>query len=719
MSGVNNMTSWKKTFGIHICCSVLVLAFLVAVPIIATSSAGQAEAEAVAGSSLQEDPLHRLPSSPGEAQERLSEKEIAWPEPADGDFGAAAVRPDVRVTIPYDSVEGFVSHGGADVKIELVGVGEKTVPALDTGWFKADISDVGDIDTGSIVRVTDLGGGAAVTIDCTLTADIDFAADDVSGTAVAGNTIDAYIVSPSTYYADIPPGVAYQQVTATGGNYTATFSDLDLRRGDAAFVFSTDANNNMVMDFASGSGGALVVYPQYDDVMGFYIPGVLLDVTAGAATMNDVRVLEDGFFEAWFQDFDITDGTDVSCNMGGARSVVVRDVTATCNPATNWVEGVGPAGRDMRITMDPYGMPVVYDVTSDASGAFAVDLGTDFTASGTEVYNITWYDDEGDAVVYEFQTFSWYRAEGYTGGNFDTYVLVQNPGPMDAEVVMTFQLTTGTAAAFSFDLAAGTRRTVMLDALPGLADAEVSTKVLSTVPVVAERAVYFDYYGKAGGHDSIGTNTPATTWYLAEGYTGGTFDTYVLVQNPGPEEATVILSFQLTSGTAGDHVFELPGGTRKTVMLDALPGLADAEVSTKVLSTVPVVAERAVYFDYYGKAGGHDSIGTNTPATTWYLAEGYTGGTFDTYVLVQNPGVQAAQVTMSFQLTEGTAGDYTFTLAAGTRQTVMLDALPGLADAEVSTRVTSTAPVVSERAVYFDYYGKQGGHDSIGVPAVF
>ncbi len=65
-------------------------------------------------------------------------------------------------------------------------------------------------------------------------------------------------------------------------------------------------------------------------------------------------------------------------------------------------------------------------------------------------------------------------------------------------------------------------------------------------------------------------------------------------------------------------------------MLDGLPGLSDAEVSTKVTSTVPVVAERAVYFDYFGKPGGHDSIGVIAPADTWYLAEGYTGGTFDT-----------------------------------------------------------------------------------------
>ncbi|MBU1671901.1 MAG: hypothetical protein KKF41_01570 [Actinobacteria bacterium] len=43
-----------------------------------------------------------------------------------------------------------------------------------------------------------------------------------------------------------------------------------------------------------------------------------------------------------------------------------------------------------------------------------------------------------------------------------------------------------------------------------------------------------------------------------------------------------------------------------------------------------------------------------------------------------------------------------------------LDELPGLSDTDVSTTVTSDKPVVCERAVYFDYYGKSGGHDSSG-----
>jgi hypothetical protein len=548
---------------------------------------------------------------------------------------------------------------------------------------------------------------------------------------VAGRTIDVYINAPSTYYGDIPPGVAHRRQTGAGATWNLDFTSLlNLRRGDAAFIFATDANGNKVMQVAN-PGGSLVVYPQYNDVMGYYLAGQSLLVQAGTANQT-VGTAGDGFFEAWFTSHNIVAGEQVSCTMGTARSITVAAVTADCSPTSNHVTGTGPANRAIRLIMDPYGTPVIYEAVIDAQGNFDVDLAGRYTATGSDVFNVAWYDSDDDAVVYEFQTNSWYLAEGYTGltpygGGFDTYVLLQNPGAEAVAVTLTFQLQAGTADPLVLDVPGEARVTVHLDELPGLADASVSTKVTSTggATINAERAMYFNYYGAIlGGHDSIGTMSPGTTWYLAEGYTGltpggGFFDTWVLVQNPGTQDATVTMEFQLQEGTAADHVFDLPAGTRQSVHLDALPGLADASLSTKVTADQPVVAERAMYFSYNGKVGGSDSLGVTAPQKTWYLAEGYTGltpggGGFDTWVLVQNPGTQDATVTMEFQLQEGTAANHVFDLPAGTRQSVHLDELPGLSDASVSTKVTSNAYVVAERAMYFDNTGRKGGHTSQG-----
>jgi len=120
-----------------------------------------------------------------------------------------------------------------------------------------------------------------------------------------------------------------------------------------------------------------------------------------------------------------------------------------------------------------------------------------------------------------------------------------------------------------------------------------------------------------------GQGSDGTVWYLAEGYTGGDFDTYVLVQNPGTQAAKVTLDFQLPPGLqAPSYKVDVPAGTRKTVHLDELPGLGATDVSTRVVSNRPVVAERAMYFSYNGKVGGHDSIGVKYPRRpgTWLRA---------------------------------------------------------------------------------------------------
>ena len=315
---------------------------------------------------------------------------------------------------------------------------------------------------------------------------------------------------------------------------------------------------------------------------------------------------------------------------------------------------------------------------------------------------------------------TWYLAEGYTGGDFDTWVLVQNPGPKDARVTLDFQVQGGSAPAFGpLTLGGGQRLSIHLDTLAGLADAQVSTRVTSDQPVVVERAMYFNYDGKPGGHDSMGVTSPALTWYLAEGYTGSTFDTWVLVQNPGPRDAKVTLDFQVQGGSAPAFgPFTLAAGQRQSIHLDTLTGLGNAQVSTKVSSTEPVVAERAEYFDYDGKKGGHASAGVNAPAGNWYLAEGYTGGTFDTWVLIQNPGVKDAYAGLSFQVQGGIpTRAQVVTVKAGQRESVHLDAVYGLEDAQVSTKFSATEPVVVERAMYFNYEGKPGGHDSAGVNA--
>lgn len=313
---------------------------------------------------------------------------------------------------------------------------------------------------------------------------------------------------------------------------------------------------------------------------------------------------------------------------------------------------------------------------------------------------------------------SWYLAEGYTGPNFEEYVLVQNPQTSQAKVNMTFMLEGKKPVYKSYVVKPESRFTLNVKDVPGCANQNVSTKVDADVGIICERSMYFNYNGFIGGHNAMGVSERSTKWYLAEGYTAQSYDTYVLVQNPGTTQASVFMTCLRKDGYTKDVSFQLPPQSRKTVRLDDIPGFEAAEVSTQIVADVGVIAERAMYFNADGRTGGHDSAGVSEPSGKWYLAEGYTGGAFDEYVLLMNPGDDTVSVKTTFMPSTGNNWSRTDTLKPHSRFTIHVDEQPGFSNAEVSTLVEGQngAQVIAERAMYFVYgNGWSDGHDAAGV----
>ena len=211
-------------------------------------------------------------------------------------------------------------------------------------------------------------------------------------------------------------------------------------------------------------------------------------------------------------------------------------------------------------------------------------------------------------------------------------------------------------------------------------------------------------------HDSIGVTTPSDTWYLAEGCTGGDFETWVLVQNPNDTEVTVDLTFMTSSGPVpGPQDFAIPGNARYSFKANNY--VIDNDVSTEVVSEGGnVVCERAMYGN--SKRWAHDSIGVTTPSDTWYLAEGCTGGDFETWVLVQNPNPDPVSVDVTFMTTSGPVpGPQDFNIPSNSR--VSFNAKLFVTDFNVSTKVESEGgSVICERAMYGG--NRTWAHDSIG-----
>jgi hypothetical protein len=136
-----------------------------------------------------------------------------------------------------------------------------------------------------------------------------------------------------------------------------------------------------------------------------------------------------------------------------------------------------------------------------------------------------------------------------------------------------------------------------------------------------------------------------------------------------------------------------------------------------VTFTQPGMAERAMYFGASPIfSGGHESAGATAAATSWFLAEGATGSFFTTFVLIANPGTEAANITLTYLPATGEPIVRTRRVEAGQRATINIaDEDAALASAAVATRVDSDRPIIAERAQYWPNPAWHEAHNSFGV----
>ncbi len=235
----------------------------------------------------------------------------------------------------------------------------------------------------------------------------------------------------------------------------------------------------------------------------------------------------------------------------------------------------------------------------------------------------------------------------------------------------------------------------------------------ANVPVIPERAMY--RYNRREGHDSIGTVSPATVYYLAEGTTAWGFTTYVLVQNPNSSTCEVTITYMTSSGPQEQPSFSMPACSRKTIRVnDVLP---NTDLSTKVSGSKPIIAERAMYWGEGSAAGEacHDSIGMASAHKSFYLPDGETTNGRETWTLVQNPNSSDVEVSITY-LTSTGAGNVTRseTIPGNSRRTFNMAEHSGISGRAAITVTCASAgkSIMVERAMYWDSRG--AGTDTIG-----
>jgi len=308
----------------------------------------------------------------------------------------------------------------------------------------------------------------------------------------------------------------------------------------------------------------------------------------------------------------------------------------------------------------------------------------------------------------------WYFAEGCTHAGFEEWLCLANPGSQDASVEVKYLFPDGESETRTYTVPAWKRYTVNVnrDVGPGR---DVALAVHSDRPIVAERPMYFDYGGMwDGGHITLGASSLSPDWYFAEGCTHAGFEEWLCLANPGEEDATVRVLYYLDGGEERSSRIALPAGKRRTIFVnrDVGPG---RDVALAVHSDRPIVAERPMYFDYGGMwDGGHITLGASSLSPDWYFAEGCTNAGFHEWLLLFNPGEEAAQVHITFAFSGGETREEDLEVAPRRRLTLFVNREVG-EGRDVSIHVHADQDLVAERSMYFFYHQAwEGGHNSLG-----
>jgi hypothetical protein len=317
---------------------------------------------------------------------------------------------------------------------------------------------------------------------------------------------------------------------------------------------------------------------------------------------------------------------------------------------------------------------------------------------------------------------TWYLAEGATHGRFDLFYLLQNPTDAEANVSVEYLRPAPLPPIVkTYPVAARSRRTIWVDDEgPELAETDVSATISSDRPLVVERAMYYSTPEQSwiAGHDGAGVTAPAPRWFVAEGATGSFFDFYVLIANPGSEDASLKVTHLLSDGGPPiEKIYTAAARSRLTIdVKHEDPRLASAEVSTIVESTsgAPVVVERALWWPSGNWYEAHLSAGATATGTKW----GFAGETehrrsdSDMFLLIAN--TSSSPGTATIKLLPANVTDFSevvVPLPANSRVTVQTSAWfppipPNGARGSFGGIIEADVPIVVEQANYTNSGGR-------------
>ncbi len=340
---------------------------------------------------------------------------------------------------------------------------------------------------------------------------------------------------------------------------------------------------------------------------------------------------------------------------------------------------------------------------------------------------------------------TWYFAEGSVGGSFQEWLTLQNPSAtQDASVNITYLFQSRAAVTVPHKVPVSSRVTVNVNQdlnIPNTAPQQAISAIVQVTSgpgIVAERPMYFNLKGIASGTDVVGATSPGMAYYFPEADTrqvGRNYYTYITMLNPSSSQtATAIATFYTGScGQTGQAACPTQSLSVLPLHRGTIIPPSNTQMSISVTSTLPMVVERPMYFkDTIANAGGlttgaASEVGATAPGNDWLFAEGYTGPDFQEYFVLSNFGSTSTTANIDLEYSNGHTQTVTVTVpafgqtrfdvnAANANPTGTCDVMPCQTTTTASAEITSAAPIVADRLMYFHYGSSHfsGGTDTVG-----